>query len=242
MTPEELVSATAGPINALGAAYYFDKATITHGKDELGLDGMRFYLLGRGGLMGDVDAASVTSAFGYFAPAVVEKLWNTARERCAPRDAGLAALGCNAELGRTKLSDVSELVGFCEAAEHVVANVNPAGLALYAGVSALPLPVDLPARALQLAVVHRELRGSAHLAAVIASGLHPGVAHAIRRPNDVETFGWPADIAITDADRSTLAEVDVQTDALSVAHYSSLSSEQCQAFADGVAAMQEAFA
>lgn len=240
MTPESLVSSTAAQLNSLGAVYYFHPDTIAHGKEHLGLDGMRFYFLGRGGLMGDIDAPTATSAFGYFAPAVMDRMWNSARERCAPRDAANAALECNANIGRAKLADVAELASFCEAAEQVVADVNPAALSLYAGVSALPLPDDLPARAMQLCVIHRELRGSAHLAAVIAAGIHPGVAHAIRRPNDIETFGWPADIEITDDDHQRLAAVDVRTDALSASHYATLTNDQRSAFVAGVDAIAEA--
>lgn len=237
MTPEELVAATAAPINQLGALYYFHPTSLAKGKEDLGLDGMRFYFLGRGGLMGDVEAPTVTSAFGYFAPAVVDKMWNSARERCTPADAANAALACNAEIGRGALADVEGLDAFCDAAEQVVADVNPAGLPLYAGVSAFPTPDDVPARAMHQCVVHRELRGSAHLAAVIAAGLHPSVAHAIRRPDDVATFGWPEDLAITDEDRAKLTEVDATTDALSASHYASLSDEQRNAFAAGISAI-----
>ena len=81
MTPEELVSTTAAKINSLGAIYYFDRATIAHGKEHLDLDGMRFYFIGRGGVLGDVEAPVVTSAFGYFAPAVVDKMWNTSKKK-----------------------------------------------------------------------------------------------------------------------------------------------------------------
>ena len=237
MTPEELVRATSAQINALGAIYYFHPDTIAHGKEHLGLDGMRFYLFGRAGVLGDVEAPVVTAAFGYFAPAIVEKLWNSSKEKVAPRDAARAALECNAQLGRGKLDDMAGLAEFCEAAEQVIADVNPAGLQLYAGLAAEPLPQDLPGRAMQLAVVHRELRGSAHLAAVIASGVHASVAHAIRRPNDIVTFGWPEDLAITDDDRTNLQAADVATDKMSAAHYASLSDEQRAAFAAGIDAM-----
>lgn len=242
MTPEELVAATAAPINKLGAAYYFHPATLACGKEQLGLDGMRFYFLGRGGLLGDVDAPAVTSAFGYFAPAVVEKMWNSAREKCAPRDAAATALNCNADLGRSELGGVDGLDAFCDAAAQVVADVNPAALSLYAGASSLPVPEDLPAGAMHQCVLHRELRGSAHLAAVVAAGIHPAVAHAIRRPDDIETFGWPADLEITDEDRAKLAAVDERTDAISASHYASLSDEQRSAFAAGVEAIAAALA
>lgn len=241
MTPEELVDATAGSINALGAVYYFHPDTIAHGKEELGLDGMRFYLYGRAGALGDVESPVVTAAFGYFSPAVVDKLWTSSQERasCGPRDAARAALGCNAKIGRDALGD-ADLAAFCEAAEQVIADVNPAGLQLYAAIAAEPLPQDLPARALQLAVSHRELRGSAHLAAVIAAGVHPSVAHAIRRPNDVTTFGWPEDLTITDEDHANLAVADEMTNSMSAGHYASLTADQRVAFATGIDVMVEA--
>jgi len=239
MTPEELVAATAAKVGSLGAVYYFHPDTIAHGKEELGLDGMRFYLFGRAGVLGDVEAPVITSAFAYFAPASVDKLWNSSKEKAAPRDAARAALECNAKIARATLADVAGLAEFCDAAEQVIADVNPAGLALYAGFAGEPLPEDLPARALQLVICHRELRGSAHIAAVVTSGVHPSVAHAIRRPNDVVTFGWPEDVAITDADRSNLQAADAITDAMSASHYASLSDDQRAAFVAGIDAMAD---
>jgi len=168
VSPEELVAASSAQVNALGAAYYFHPDTLAYGKDELGLGGMRFYLLGRAGVLGDVEAPVVTAAFGYFAPAVIDKLWTSSKEICEPRKAARGALECNANIGRAGLGDV-ELDAFCDAAEQVIADVNPAALQLYAGIAAEPLPDDLPGRAMQLLVCHRELRGSAHLTAVIAA-------------------------------------------------------------------------
>ena len=54
MTPTELVQAACPKIGSLGGAFYFDKETLAKGK-ELGLDGFRFYFLGRGGVLGDVE-------------------------------------------------------------------------------------------------------------------------------------------------------------------------------------------
>jgi len=239
MTPEALVDATKAQINALGAVYYFHPDTLAHGKEHLGLDGMRFYVVGRAGVLGNVESPVVTSAFAYFTPAVVDKLWNSSIDKVDPREAARAALGCNAQIARDALGDVPRLDEFCEAAEQVVADVNPAGLALYAGIVGEPLPQDLPARALHLVVCHRELRGSAHIAAVIAAGVHPSVAHAIRRPADLELFGWSAEVDVTDDDRANLAAADTATDAMSASHYASLSDAQRTAFTAGIDAMAE---
>ncbi len=78
MTPTELVQAACPKIASLGAAFYFNPETVAKGK-ELGLDGFRFYFLGRGGVLGDVEARVVRSAFGYFAPELVDKMWNSSR-------------------------------------------------------------------------------------------------------------------------------------------------------------------
>lgn len=241
MTPEELVSTTAGPVNALGARFYFDPATLAVGKEK-GLDGFRFYVLGRGGVLGNVEPAVVTSAFGYFQPGLIAHIWNSARETLPPREAARVYLGCNADLGRPVLADVAGLAAFCDAAEQVCSDVSPSGLSLYAAVAAEPLPDDLPGRAMQLIVAHRELRGSQHLLANAASRLHPSIAHALRRPDDIKTFGWPEDLEIPSGARAQLDEADRLTNQLAADAYGCLSDEQRDSFAAGVAAIDEAFA
>lgn len=214
MTNDELLIDISPKIQALGAAFYFQPETVARGK-ELGLDGFRFYFLGRGGVLGDVEAKVVASAFGYFNPGLVDKIWASAKERASvgPREAAREYLACAHAFGRARFADVPGLDGFCAAAEAVVAAADPAALALFAGISAEALPDDLPARAYQLACVLREHRGSAHLAAVRAVGLSPRVAHAIKRPADVETFGYgPGDLPeITDADRADHARAEELT-------------------------------
>ncbi len=239
-TPQELIAATKGSVQTVGARFYFDPSTVAVGR-ELGLDGFRFYVLGRGGVLGDVEAPVITSAFGYFHPGVIDKIWNSARAVVAPRDAARAQLGCGAEIGRGALHEVPGLDTFCAAAEQVIADVNPAGLALYAGVAAEPLPDDLPGRAMQLIIALRELRGSQHLAAVITSQLHPGVAHALRRPGDIESFGWPADIEIPADGPTKLAAADGLTDEMNADSYRSLTDEQRTAFVQGMRAIEGAF-
>lgn len=241
MSPEELVAATAGPVYTLGSRFYFAPETLKVGK-EMGLDGFRFYVLGRGGVLGDVEPAVVTSAFGYFHPDGIARIWNSAKEIVAPREAARAYLNCSADLGRTGLADVSGLEAFCDAAEQVCSDLNPSGLSLYAGIAAEPLPDDVAGRAMRLVVTHRELRGSQHLLAIVASGMHPSIAHALRRPDDIETFGWPADIEVPEDARAQLGEVDQLTDDLNAAAYSSLTDSQRDAFVAGVTAIDEALA
>jgi hypothetical protein len=202
MTPEELV-ADAGPkIRDLGWAFYFAPETLAKGK-ELGLDGLRFYVIGRGGVLGDVESGVIQSAFGYFEPTLVEKMWNSAKEKVAPRIAGRAFMECGAAFGRAHFGDVAGLDRFCAAAGAVNDAADPVGLALYSGIRSEPLAADLPARAMQLLAVLREFRGSAHLIAIRAAGLDAKTAHFMRRPSDIGMFGW------NDTDAPSITEIEV---------------------------------
>lgn len=223
MTPEELVESASPIVGSVGSAFYFTAETLETGK-ALGLDGYRFYFAGRGGVLGDVEWPVVAAAFGYFAPELVAKMWTTATQRVPPRDAARAYMRCAWDFARARLVDVEDLGLFCELALSVVQAADPAGLSLFAGVAAEALAEDLPARAMQLTVSLRELRGSVHLLAVVASGIAPKVAHAIRRPEEVTTFGWDAASLAqpSEEDRAKLREADALTDRMMAARYAAV--------------------
>ena len=236
MLAQELIDATSPTIGKAGAAFYFHPDTLARGK-ELGLDGFRFYMLGRGGVLGDVESDVVASAFGYFHRALVARIWTTAKERYPPREAAREYLACCAHFGRSKLADVEGLSAFCEAAEAIIAAMNPAGLSLYAGIAAEPRAEDVPGRAMQWVAVLRKLRGSVHLLAVVASGVAPEVAHAMKRPNDVATFGWDPAPEVTDADRANLDAAEALTDRLLIKAYEALDDGARASFLAGTKAI-----
>lgn len=241
MKSMELVQAACPRIGSLGSAFYFDPMTVAKGK-ELGLDGFRFYMLGRGGVLGDVEPQVIQSAFGYFEPGLIVKIWNSAKERMAPRDAAAAYLEAAHEFGRRTFADVDGLDAYCAAAEAVNEAANPAALPLYAGLSAEPLADDLPARAMQLTAILREYRGSVHLVALRAKGLDDGVAHAIKRPDDVATFGWAEAPTITDDDRAKHEAAEALTDELVLEAYGVLDDAGGGALLAGLDAMEAAVA
>ncbi|MBA3289660.1 MAG: hypothetical protein H0U21_16890 [Acidimicrobiia bacterium] len=228
-------------IGSVGAAFYFHPTTIAAAKEH-GLDGFRLYFLGRGGVLGDVEARVVASAFGYFEPGLLARMWDSAKAVMAPRDAARLYLECCHTVARQHLGDVEGLDEFCAAAETVNNAIDPAGLALYAGISAEPLADDAPARALQLCTVLREARGSAHLVALVASGLSPRLAHLIRRPDDDKLFGWNDQPAVGEDDRARWAAAEELTDRLLEPAYSRLDERGQQAFLRGLDGMAATFA
>ncbi|MFP5487193.1 MAG: SCO6745 family protein, partial [Acidimicrobiia bacterium] len=197
MDPREVIQATAGKIGDIGAAFYFAPETLQRGKDA-GLDGFRFYFLGRGGVLGDVEAGVIRAAFGYFEPGLVEKIWSSAKEIMAPRDAARLYISCAHDLGRAKFANVEGLDAFVEAATTVIAAVEGTSLPLFEAVRCEPVPDDAPAAAMHQAMVLRELRGSVHLLANTACGLESRHAHGIKRPDAFKMFGYEAEIVVTD--------------------------------------------
>jgi hypothetical protein len=224
-----------------GAPWYFAPQTLATGKEH-NLDGFRFYVLGRGGVLGDVEAEVVASAFGYFNPALVEKLWSTAKERMAPRDAARLYLSCCHDFARANLAGVDGLDDYCAAAQQVNEAIDPAGLALYAGIDAEPVPDDAPARALHLTAVLREARGSAHLLAIVASGLAPRIAHAIKRPTEGKEFGWDDTPEPSADELARWQQAEEMTDRLLAPAFGVLDDAGQAALLQGLQGMQAALA
>jgi len=236
-----LIQSISQTTNAAGSAFYFDPATLAKGK-ELGLDGFRFYVLGRGSVLGDVDAAVITSAFAYFAPATIDKIWTSAKEKLAPAAAAEAYNQCCADLGLAKLADIEGIAAYNEAAEAVVAATELAGFSLFAGWAAQPRSEEPAARAMQLVALLRELRGDAHIVALRASGVSAPVAHAIKRPGDVATFGWDPAPTIAADDAAKCEAAEALTDQLLVPSYAGLSDAQAAALVFGTEAIGAALA
>jgi hypothetical protein len=136
---------------------------------------------------------------------------------------------------------VANLAAFVEAADAVNDAADPDGLGLYAAMKCEPLATDTPGRAMQLATVLREFRGSAHLVAVRAVGLDSKTAHHVSRPNDTAMFGWTPDDApaITDATRRAMADAEKLTDELVKPAYGVLDDSGRAAFLAGITAMHD---
>lgn len=241
MTPEELVAAACPLVAELGWAYYFTPDTAAVG-DGLGLDLFGFYFLGRGGLLGDVPASVVASAFGFFNPDLVARMWDGARAVVPPPDAARAHLACGHDYGRRTFGAVEGLDAFCAAAERVVAAAPVAGFPLFAATAAADRPDDLPARAMQLVTTLREYRGGAHIVAVLASGVEPRRAHCARNPKLSGAFGWSEeDVAsVSDGDRAELAAAEALTDRLVLAGYGALDDAGRDALVSGLGRLREA--
>ena len=230
-----LIDATAAPIYELGGAFCFAPATAARG-ERLGLDVFMFYCLGRGGVLGDVDARAVAEALVWFKPALVETWWSEGRAIADPTEVAVAYLDAAREYARSTFRSSDALGAFCAAAERIVAAAPTGRWPLVDGYRRYALPDDVVARAFQLVVVLRELRGGAYAEAVAALGITPAESHYLNSADAFELYGYESDDTPTVTDelveRRALAE-DRATELL-VASYEVLDDDERLAFLDGV--------
>lgn len=239
----DTITAIAGPTGDIGASFYFDPATVAAGK-ELGLNGFYFYVLGRGGALGDVGPAIVSAAFGYFNPDTIAATWQKASAIMAPSAVAQAYWDECGRRGSERFADIDSdvLSAYVEAADIVIDHADLAALPLFAGTAQLGCTDALPGLAMQKAAVLRELRGSVHLLAVLASGLSDAQAHAIKRPGDVAVFGWEEAPAVPIDGDERMDAAEALTNSLLERAFFALNSTQAAALVAGTQAMHAALA
>lgn len=220
-------AAVGALVAALGGGFMISRQAKAFAVDH-GLRGRAAYVLGRGSVLGDVDADVVTAAFGFWPADVVRQAWDdgravldvaTARERYAEvcRDWGRARLAGFADPAR-----LAELLGW------VVDGCDVVGLPLFAGWRAVPLPDDAVAAATQHLHVMREHRGGTHLLAVLASGLTPlqSVLSGPGGTGNATFFGYDEPFEDVSGLVTARSEAEALTDRLSAPAYDVLSHDE----------------
>jgi hypothetical protein len=171
MEPAICASSIAPIVGDLGARFMLHPETMAAGERAGQPNGFSFYMAGRGGVLGDVDADVVYSAFMFFNPVIVAKMWNIGVAVAGASAAATSYAEACAQWGRTRLADLDGVGRLADLLARINSGADSAGLSLFAGWRAVPLPDDDPGRAYQSIHVLRELRGSIHVAATVAAGL-----------------------------------------------------------------------
>lgn len=190
-TPTETATATALAIGDLPSKFMLDLEL--YGRmAEVGYEGLAFYIAGRGGVLGDVDADVVTAGFVFFPPGTVRTGWEQAtsvesRADSAERWAEACAAWARDHLpeGALDYGRLAELAGKVEVA------ADPVGAPVFAGWRARPEPTDERELALHRLNALRELRAARHGVAVLAAGIAPIEALMVKTPYMADIFGWP---------------------------------------------------
>lgn len=191
--------------------------------------GFSYYVVGRGGVLGDVDADVIVSAFGFFAPGLVSSLWNAGVVvEGARTGARRYADGC-AAWGRSRLADFTGAERLADVLGRVVDAAEVGGLSLFSGWRGVERPTDAAGRCYLLIHVARELRGSVHLLSCVASGLTPRDA-VLANPNggadQAEKFGWSGPFDLAPDAAEMFARAEDLTDRLMARHLDVLTDDE----------------
>ena len=222
--------AIATPVNAIGGAFMLHPDTLNPGKAAGYPGGFSYYVVGRGGVLGDVDASVVVSAFAFFAPNLVRSLWEAGVVVEGARNASNRyALAC-AEWGRQRLGTFTHAERLAELLASVVDQADPTGLALFAGWQTQVRVDDALGRCYQLLHVLRELRGSVHIVAIVAHGITPLEA-LLGNPGSVgeaqaKRFGWDGEFPDAESLQAAFAAAEELTSALMARHLDVLSESE----------------
>lgn len=216
LTAAEAVARTAQPVLEFARGWLLNTETSARGV-ELGLPpGRAFWVVGRAGVLGDVDADVAAAGVGFMHPDTLRRFWDARRTDIPARTYAAEYAACCTRWGHGALASVPEadLVRLTELVRRVNAHAYAPLGALFAGWRAIPVPEDDPAGAAALVLhVLRELRGGAHIIAVLASGLSPvdaliGAPLPRGGPDWASDLGWAGPFALpeTVAERRTHAE------------------------------------
>lgn len=207
---DDLARRTAKAIGDLPSNFMLDSATYEHGND-LGFDGLDFYVRGRGGVLGEVDAGIVSAAFVFFNPVMVRERWERGAEILPAREAALEFAGCLHRWADEHLEEDIDYKSLADLLGQVVSAAGPAGAPLFAGWMDLPEPEEPAQLAMHRLNALRELRGAYHGAAVLTAGLDPLVALLIKTPFMAGIFGWQEPYPDIELARETWAEAEAAT-------------------------------
>lgn len=180
---------TAAAVSTIGSHFMLDGATYKRGA-ELGFQGLDFYVTGRGGVLGEVDADVVAAGFAFFEPGAVRTLWEQGRSVMPAVEAASEFAACCSAWAEAHVPDELDAARLAELAGAVVAAARPACAPVFAGWRAMDVPDEPKAAAVHQLNVLRELRNGLHAAAVISAGLSPLEALSIKTPHMVPLFGW----------------------------------------------------
>lgn len=238
----DVAARIAAPVGALGGSFMLDPTVLGPGKAAGYPGGFSYYVVGRGGVLGDVDADVVVSAFGFFAPDLVTSLWNAGVSvEGARAGARRYAEGC-ATWGRTHLAGFGGAERLAELVGRVVDEAEVGGLSLFAGWRAMERPSDPVGRCYLLLHVLRELRGSAHLLACVASGLTPleaVLANPTGGAATAERFGWSGPFDADPEASSRFAAAEELTNRLMAKHLEVLASSTASSEPAGKSGLTE---
>ncbi len=234
-----LVKTTSKPIHDIGTAIYLSPETFALGAEWGWSNPFAFYFAGRGGMLGDVSAEVVYSAFGWFHPEAVKTMYDEGAGVAGSVEAAKRMAEAHGIWGSKHLAGIESIGDFAKVTEELVDNLEGSSIPLFVGWRDAARADDDAGRVAQLMQVLREWRGGLHLVATTAVGLTPLEAILTNEgEGQARFFGWSEPFPDCSAIKYKSAEAEEITDRLCTQSLSrALSQDKFAAFEAGVAAV-----
>ncbi len=238
MSEQTTAVATANVVSGLSSGFMLDGATYKRGA-QLGFSGIDFYFAGRGGVLGDVCADVVVSAFVFFSPTQVKAAWAGSRDVMSRAAAAEAFADCMGVWAETHLDDSVDWSRLSELAGKVADSATVAAAPLFAAWRNLDEPTGQRRVALHRMNQLRELRMARHGAAIVAVGVDPADAVRHRTPQMLGIFGWDS-AEVSPAVAAAWTEAERLTNVASARDYAVLTAAESADFIGLCSAAQAA--
>ena len=237
-----VVRSTSVPIHDIGTAAYLSQDVFGWAAEWGWTNPFAFYFAGRGGMLGEVSAEVVTSAFGWFEPNAVEAMFTEGAARAGAPAAAARMAEAHDLWGQKHFAEVEGVDEIVDVTEELVDGLEGSGIPIFVGWRDAERAESAAGRAAQLMQILREWRGGLHLVSTTAVGLGPLEAILTNEgPGQAKFFGWPEPFPDCEAIKSKHDEAEAMTDRLCAAGLAAaLSADKYAAFEHGVRTLRAA--
>jgi hypothetical protein len=236
------VRATSVPVHDIGTAIYLSPDVMGWAAEWGWSNPFAFYFAGRGGMLGDVGADVVTSAFGWFEPNAVRAMYTEGVGVATPSEAAARMAEAHSKWGRKHYADVEGLDGIVAVTEELVGGLEGSAIPVFVGWRDAERCDSAAGRAAQLMQILREWRGGLHLVSTTAAGLSPLEAILTNEgEGQAKFFGWPEPFPDITAIKAKHDEAEAMTDRLCASTLAqALDAAKFASFEAGVQALRAA--
>ncbi len=251
----ETIERVLKPIQQFVRGWMMSRATLERGS-PFGLDPNtnHFWIVGRAGVMGDCTPEVAAGGLGFLGPDMVRAAWEAVPDGVSHLAVASEYARCCTDWGRAELARFDPVVldGVDRMGRRIADAVPLSMGGVFAGWRALDQPQgggagDVGARVALTMHLLRELRGAAHIAAVLAVGITPLDAVLASPavpprtgPPWAEHLGWTGPFRNADEVRAARLEAEALTSRMLVPYFSVLDEAELGLFADTIEATRNA--
>ncbi len=237
-----VVKATSVPIHDIGTAAYLSPDIAGWAAEWGWSNPFAFYFAGRGGMLGDVGADVVTSAFGWFEPNTVHAMFSEGVGVAGASGAAVRMAEAHGKWGEKHYADVEGMGEIVAVTSDLVDGLEGSAIPLFVGWRNATRAESAAGQAAQLMQILREWRGGVHLVATTAVGLSPLEAILTNEgPGQAKFFGWSEPFPDFAAIKQRHDEAEEITDRLcATALAAALDQARYSAFESGVITLRAA--